>query len=121
MGATGRLTQVVARQRDDGMREFLLDPTELKSEEVYLQDYCGRMTKVEVNRTAVLLMVPTGDIGALVFERDPQNPRHPEDNKAIFLQRMVVGRHEVFDMVEKAVADERRLVEFPGSGFGRKM
>ena len=116
MGATGQLITVHVESRPDGTREFRREQYDVNTVDILLQDYCGRTVEQTVHGSAVLLMVPLPTIGALIFEPAVPTVRDQATMKPIWIQRVVLGQHEVYDMVEKAVdarAGSKRLIEFP--------
>lgn len=117
MGATGQRITVHVETRPDGCREFRRDPMDVQTVDILLQDYCGRVAPLTVHASAVLLMVPAGaSLGAFVFEPTVPPVRDADTGKPYWIQRIVLGQHEVYDMIETAVESRvgpKRLIEFP--------
>lgn len=85
-----------------------------------LIDHLGRERVVDVPITALLIMVPTGEFGAIPF--DPASVVMPDgsvgkiqdaEGRPCFMQRAVLNRSEVFTMIQQVLEKERSGIVVP--------
>lgn len=95
--------------REDGYREFWTDEEDTSKVHIFLEDYTGRRRSTTVHKSAVLLMVPMGPIGALVFE--PTGVVDQDMTTPVWAQRIIVGALEVQAVVRSTIGEMMRAAQ----------
>ncbi len=96
-------TTAVKTTLDDGTQLFRTIASDVEQIEILLLDNNGRRKIVRGHMSTMLILSPVGELGSLAFDRHFDPLARDEEGRICFIQRPMMSREEVFDMIKAGI------------------